>query len=30
VDAGSDRGEWCRDDPIPMASGEDDFTYFLA
>jgi hypothetical protein len=24
------RGEWCRDDPIPMACGEDDFTSFLA
>jgi hypothetical protein len=24
------RGEWCRDDCIPMASGEDDSTSFLA
>lgn len=23
-------GEWCRDDRIPMASGEDDSTTFLA
>lgn len=30
MDAGSDRGEWCRDDPIPMASSEDDFMSFLA
>lgn len=24
------RGKRCRDDPIPMASNEDDFTSFLA
>lgn len=23
-------GEWCRDDPIHMASDKDDFTSFLA